>query len=256
MSRYFIRLAFNGTAYCGWQLQTNGLSVQQILNESLTVVLREQATTHGAGRTDSGVHAKVFYAHFDSDAILTIERCNLLVSQLNGLLPKDIVVYEIFQVDPDSHARFSAISRTYEYVISQCRDPFLLNRVWFYFQTLDFDLMNRAAEIIMEYDDFGCFSKSNTQVKTYKCLISHAKWEQDEYLWKFKITANRFLRNMVRAIVGTLTEVGRGRISLDELRKIIESGERSLAGSSVPAQGLYLVEIIYPKNIRLRDEEQ
>ncbi|MDP2423062.1 MAG: tRNA pseudouridine(38-40) synthase TruA [Bacteroidales bacterium] len=253
MPRYFIRLAFDGTNYHGWQLQLNGLSIQQVLNEKLTAILQQPIMAIGAGRTDAGVHAKEFYTHFDSNEMLKVERCNQLVFQLNGFLPKDIAVFEIFEVKPNMHARYSAISRTYEYLICRRKDPFLFNRAWFYSQALDLDLMNQGADIIKEYDDFGCFSKSNTQVKTYKCYIMHAGWEQNDGVLKFTITADRFLRNMVRAIVGTLTELGRGRITLDELRRIIESGDRRQAGFSVPAEGLYLMKVIYPSDIRLQD---
>ena len=251
MPRYFIHLAYDGTAYHGWQIQPNGTSVQQVLNEALTTILRQAVMVHGAGRTDAGVHAKQFFAHFDPEHSFSPEECKQLVFSLNAILPKDIAVYEVFPVKPDSHARFSAISRTYEYLIIQRKDPFFVNRAWFNSQKIDVNLMNRGAAILMEYSDFGCFSKSNTQVKTFKCQIMHAAWENDGQLLKFIISADRFLRNMVRAIVGTMTELGLGKITLDELIKIIESGNRKMAGFSVPAQGLYLTKIQYPESIRL-----
>lgn len=246
MPRYFIRLAFDGTAYNGWQIQPNGISVQQVVSNSLTTALREKIIVTGAGRTDTGVHAKEYYAHFDLEKQLKTEECRQLQYSLNGLLPSDIAVYDVFPVEPDLHARFSAISRTYEYLISKRKDPFLVNRAWFNCQHLDIDLMNKGAAILMEYNNFQCFSKSNTQVKTYKCHIMQANWNAEGHLMIFTIKADRFLRNMVRAIVGTLTELGLGRISLGGLREIIESGDRSMAGASVPAMGLYLIGVEYP----------
>lgn len=251
MPRLFIHLAFDGTAYHGWQMQPNGVSVQHVITEALSLVLKHPVTITGAGRTDTGVHARQFYAHFDFEQVLSNEECNKLVFKLNALLPQDIAVYEIFPVNAEIHARYSAISRTYEYLICQRKDPFLMNRAWIYSQQLDFDLMNKGATILLEYDDFACFSKSNTQVKTYKCRITQAGWKCNGQLLSFTITADRFLRNMVRAIVGTLTELGRGRINLDDIRKIIESEDRRLAGMSAPAAGLYLVKIDYPDYISL-----
>jgi tRNA pseudouridine38-40 synthase len=251
MPRYFIQLAYNGTAYHGWQLQPNGLTVQQVLNEALSTILRQTVMAHGAGRTDTGVHARQFFAHIDLEKSFSSEECKQLVFSLNGILPKDIAVYEVFPVKLDSHARFSATSRTYEYIISQRKDPFLVNRAWFNSQQLDIDLMNQGAALLMEYNDFACFSKSKTQVKTTNCRITHAAWESDGHLLKFTITADRFLRNMVRAIVGTLTELGRGRITINDLKRIIESGDRRLAGFSAPADGLYLIRIFYPENVRI-----
>jgi tRNA pseudouridine38-40 synthase len=251
MARYFIHLAYNGTAYHGWQIQPNGTGVQQLLNEALATILRKPVMVHGAGRTDAGVHARQFYAHVDLEHSLTEKDTSQLVFRLNGILPDDIAVFEIFPVKPDIHARFSAVSRTYEYHISQRKNPFLIKQAWFHSQHFDIDLMNQGAALLIEYNDFACFSKSNTQVRTYECRILHAAWKADGHVLKFTITANRFLRNMVRAIVGTLTELGRGRIAMNDLRKIIESGDRKLAGFSVPAGGLFLTEIKYPDNIRL-----
>lgn len=250
MPRYFIHLAYDGTAYHGWQIQPNGITVQQVLNDALSTVLRKIVMVHGAGRTDTGVHAQQFYAHFDLYRSYSAEECKQLVFSLNGILPEDIAVYEVFPVKPDSHARFSAISRTYEYIISQHKDPFLVNRAWFNSRQFDIDLMNQGAAILLEYDDFACFSKSNAQVKTTFCQISHAKWERKVHLLKFTITADRFLRNMVRAIVGTLTELGCGKITIDDLRMIIGSGDRRMAGFSVPPDGLFLTQILYPDGFR------
>lgn len=251
MPRYFIQLAYDGTAYHGWQIQPNGITVQQVLNDALSTMMRQPVMAHGAGRTDTGVHARQFYAHIDVDRSYSAEDCKQFIFSLNGILPKDIAVFEVFQVKQDMHTRFSAVYRTYEYIISRNKDPFLVNRAWFNTQQLDIDLMNQGAAILLEYDDFACFTKSNTQVKTYTCSIMHARWEEKNHTLTFTISADRFLRNMVRAIVGTLTELGRGKITLDDLRKIIESGDRKLAGFSVPAEGLYLTGITYPENTRI-----
>lgn len=251
MPRYFIHLAYKGTAYHGWQIQPNGLGVQQVLNEALSTILRHPVMVLGAGRTDAGVHARQFYAHVDLTHNFSPNECDQLVFSLNSILPLDIAVYEVFQVQPDLHARFSAASRTYEYLICRHKDPFMIHRAWFNTQQLDIDLLNQGAALLMEYNDFACFSKSKTQVKTTYCQITHATWESKDHILKFTITADRFLRNMVRAIVGTLTELGRGKITMDDLRIIIESGDRRMAGFSVPAEGLYLTRISYPENFQL-----
>jgi tRNA pseudouridine38-40 synthase len=249
MPRYFIHLAYAGTAYHGWQIQPNGVSVQQVLSEAASIALRENILVQGAGRTDTGVHATQFFAHFDSPKSFDKEELAKLCFSLNGLLPDDIAVYEIMRVHHDAHARFSATSRTYEYLITRRRDPFLINRAWYYKKVPHLHLLNAGAAIISSYDDFGCFSKSNTDVKTFRCRISLAHWEQQEHLLRFTITADRFLRNMVRAITGTLIDFGLGRISESELHQIIQSGDRRNAGMSVPAEGLYLSRITYPENI-------
>lgn len=251
MPRYFIHLAYDGTAYHGWQMQPNGITVQQVLNDALSTILRQPVMAQGAGRTDTGVHARQFYAHIALKQYYSAEECKQLVFSLNGMLPKDIAVYEMFQVKPDIHARFSATSRTYEYIISRNKNPFLVNRAWFNTQLLDIDLMKQGAAILLEYNDFACFSKSNTQVKTYKCRITQAVWENDGNQLKFIISADRFLRNMVRAIVGTLTELGRGRFAMHDMINILESGDRRIAGYSAPAEGLYLTQITYPDEIRI-----
>jgi len=216
------------------------------MNHALSTALRENIMLTGAGRTDSGVHAKEYYAHFDLEIELNPEDCRQLQFSLNGILPKDIAVKDVFPVKPGLHARFSAISRTYEYLVCKQKDPFLVDRAWFNSHRLDMDVMNLGAAILMEYNDFQCFSKSNTQVKTYQCHIMQANWRTEGHLLVFTIKADRFVRNMVRAIVGTLTELGRGKISPEGFRKIIESGNRNLAGASAPAMGLYLAGIEYP----------
>lgn len=252
--RYFIEIAFNGAAYHGWQIQKNAISVQEILNKALSTVLRRDIETVGCGRTDSGVHATQLFAHFDltqetANSQLLTGHCKLKTS-LNSILPHDIAVRQIFEVMPDAHARFHAVKRSYEYHIHFEKDPFKLGFSWLLRDKPDMDLMNRAAQIIMEYKDFSCFSKSNTQTFTNNCTISKAEWQVKDGSMIFYISADRFLRNMVRAIVGTLVQVGRGEISPDDVRGIIESKNRSNAGMSVPACGLYLTEVQYPEEIR------
>jgi tRNA pseudouridine38-40 synthase len=243
--RFFIELAYNGTAYHGWQIQPNAMTVQQCLDKALTVFFRQPVATLGCGRTDTGVHASQFFAH--ADLILgegvTIDRS---IAGINSLLPYDIAVKSIFKVDDHAHARFGATSRTYQYHLHFHKDPFKLNRSWLYKGQLDLERMNEAAKILQQYTDFSCFSKSNTQTFTNNCTITKALFEQTGDGLVFTIQADRFLRNMVRAIVGTLVRVGAGEIPESEIRNIIESKNRSNAGQSVPACGLYLVHITYP----------
>jgi tRNA pseudouridine38-40 synthase len=249
LQRYFLHLCYNGKNYKGWQIQKNGPSIQATLNNALSIVLRTEINLVGCGRTDTGVHAENFYAHYDLPSDIRLNNISVFVKKLNGFLPNDIAVLDLFPVHPEANARFSAISRTYEYRISQAKNPFLEDFVFHYNGPLDIQLMNEGAKIIPEYSDFTSFSKLNTQVKTNICKISYANWEQKDHLLVFTITADRFLRNMVRAIVGTLLEVGRKKITPDNLRSIIESKNRSNAGFSVPAKGLFLVKIIYPDDI-------
>ncbi|MDR2853705.1 MAG: tRNA pseudouridine(38-40) synthase TruA [Prevotellaceae bacterium] len=247
MKRYFIYLAYNGTAYCGWQMQNNGTSVQQVLTAALRTVLREPSLTiMGAGRTDTGVHATEMVAHFDVNE--AIENAVELCGKLNRFLPKDIAVKKIIPVKNDAHARFDAVLRQYEYHIITEKNVFKNHLAARFDMPLDFEKMNIAAAVLKEYRDFTSFSKLHTDVKTNNCQISAAKWEQRGDEWVFVVAADRFLRNMVRAIVGTLLEVGKGKISLDEFRGIIESKNRNNAGMSVPAHGLYLVKVEYPNN--------
>jgi tRNA pseudouridine38-40 synthase len=240
--RYFIELAYDGTKYHGWQVQQNAVSVQELLNKALTTLLRQPIETIGCGRTDTGVHAKEYFAHFDGPQ-LTGGAVNL--RGLNALLPHDIAIKRIIPVHADAHARFDATLRSYEYHIHFEKNPFLNGYSWLLRDRPNLELMNKAALIIMEYIDFSCFSKSNTQVKTNNCKIAKAVWEQTDNGIIFKITADRFLRNMVRAIVGTLLLVGKGEMQPEEIRDIIESKNRSNAGMSVPACGLYLTEVKY-----------
>ncbi|TSJ44668.1 tRNA pseudouridine(38-40) synthase TruA [Mucilaginibacter corticis] len=260
MRRYFIELSYDGTNYHGWQTQPNAVTVQEVLDKALSTVLREPIETVGCGRTDTGVHAKEFFAHFtpqppeggafDGHVLTTMDR------SLNSILPRDIAVKNIFEVDDEMHARFSATLRSYQYHIHFNKDPFKNNYSWLLRDEPDLELMNQAAKIMMEYTDFSCFSKSNTQVKTNNCKINRAEWlKTDDGSIIFHISADRFLRNMVRAIVGTLLMVGRQEMAPEAVRNIIESKNRSNAGTSVPACGLYLTEVKYPPPNLLKGEQ-
>ena len=244
--RYFLELSYHGGNYHGWQKQPNAMSVQEVLEKALTTILRVPTPITGAGRTDAGVHAEQMYAHFDADAF---ESTDDFTHQLNRLLPWDIAIQKIHPVTADAHARYDALERTYVYEIMQRKDVFSHGLRYFYKPALSISSMNDAAEILMDYEDFECFSKVNTDVKTFLCEIAHAKWEETSFGYCFTISANRFLRNMVRAIVGTLIEVGQGKRSVHDVRKLIESKDRSQAGFSAPAHGLYLADIEYPKTI-------
>jgi tRNA pseudouridine38-40 synthase len=249
--RYFLKLAYDGAEYHGWQSQKNARCIQQVVKEAIRLIMRETVDLTGAGRTDAGVHAWEFYAHFDLARSLDKTERKNIVFQLNGFLPGDIVIFDVIPVKPDANARFSAVSRTYKYVISTHKNPFVRGFSYYYHGHLDVGGMNNAAEILLQTDDFTSFSKVDTDTKTNICKVMSAEWikEGDELV--FTIRANRFLRNMVRAIVGTLLDVGRGKITMDEFRAIIESKNRSSAGGSVPAQGLYLASIEYPEGIFL-----
>ena len=259
--RYFITLSYDGTRYHGWQIQPNGDSIQGRLQEALSTLLRQPIEVVGAGRTDTGVHAKMMVAHFDFDpsespnkseanrpvsSSINIDFERDLAYKLNKLLPQDIAIQEVRQVSDDMHARFSALARTYHYYIHTRKDPFLFAYSWQVPFKLDFSRMNEAAKVLLEYRDFTSFSKMGTDVKTNLCDIKEAFWQEvAPGQWRFTITANRFLRNMVRAIVGTLVEVGRGRISIEDVRRIIEAKDRCSAGESVPGKALFLVDIKY-----------
>jgi len=245
--RYFIQLSYKGTAYHGWQIQNNAITIQQVLNEKLSIVFQEEIYVVGAGRTDTGVHAEYYMAQFDVEK--KIDNFNLFLNKINKLLPKDIAIQKIFNVNNNANTRFDAISRTYEYRITNVKNPFLKDLAWYNRIEYDIDLMNQAAKVLFDYIDFTSFSKTGTQVKTNNCKIYFAEWSQQGNLLIFKIKADRFLRNMVRAIVGTLIEVGRKKLNVDDIKKIIESKNRSNAGLSVPAQGLFLTEIEYPNDL-------
>lgn len=246
--RYFIRLAFKGTSFHGWQVQPNGNSVQAEMNNALSTLLKEKAEVTGSGRTDTGVHARRFFAHFDS-LRKDLSGNKDFIYSLNGILPKDIVVHEIIAVKPEAHARFSAISRTYAYHIHQVKDSFLDGLSAYFPGNIDLEKMNRAAQFLLETTDFTSFSKVSTDTKTNLCHVMLAEWIQEEHQMIFTIKADRFLRNMVRAIVGTLLDVGYDKVCLSEFRQIIERKDRSAAGASVPACGLYLEDVQYPEDI-------
>lgn len=249
MQRYFVTFSYDGTRYHGWQIQPNGDSVQQRLQEALSMLLREPVSVTGAGRTDTGVHARMMVAHFDSDACFEAEvgiNESQLAYKLNRLLPYDIAVERVEKVSQEMHARFSATSRTYHYYIHTKKDPFLRAYSCELHYELDFAKMNEAAQVLTTYDDFGAFCKSGADVKTTLCCVTAARWVQTSpTTWRFEITANRFLRNMVRAVVGTLIDIGRGRLSLDDFRQVIEGKRRTEAGESMPGNALFLVNIQY-----------
>ena len=242
--RYFVTLSYDGTPFHGWQVQPNGTSVQGELQRGLSLLLRETIQVTGAGRTDAGVHARMMVAHFDTDQQVD---CRQLAYKLNKLLPQTIAVQRVEPVDADMHARFSATSRTYFYYIHTEKSPFERHYSCELHYPLDFAKMNEAARLLMEYEDFGAFCKSHADVKTTLCRVTRAEWHQTASPsgWYFEITANRFLRNMVRAVVGTLIEVGRGRMTLDDFRRVIEGKRRTEAGESMPANALFLVNITY-----------
>lgn len=241
--RYFIKLAYKGTNYFGWQYQPDAISVQETLNKALSTLLKTNIDILGAGRTDSGVHAKEMFAHFDYETEIDTQK---IVYRLNSFLPKDIAIFDLFKVHDDAHARFDATKRTYEYHIHTKKNAFESDNSWYYSLPLDVEKMNEACKILFEYIDFECFSKTHTDVNTFNCKIFEANWKQNEDKLVFTIAADRFLRNMVRAIVGTMINIGSGKVSLNDFRKIIESKNRSKAGFSVPAHGLYLTKIEYP----------
>lgn len=251
--RYFIQLSYDGTGYHGWQVQPNGVSVQEVLQKALSTLLRQPTEVTGAGRTDAGVHASMMVAHFDWPADHKGEGCEempldctQLTYKLNRLLPPDVAVQAVRPVGPEMHARFSATRRTYHYYIHTRKDPFLRGYSWQVNVPLDFALMNEAAQVLLEYSDFTSFSKTGTDVKTNICQLTEARWEQlKPGEWRFTVSANRFLRNMVRAIVGTLVEVGRHRMTISQMRHAIEAKDRQRAGESVPGHALYLTNIEY-----------
>lgn len=247
--RYFIHLAYNGSAYGGWQIQPNTDTVQQWIENGLSAILGSSIGVTGCGRTDSGVHASNFYAHFDCNKAYSAETLNQFTFKINRFLPQDIVVFEIAPVIEGAHARFSALWREYEYLIIKEKDPFRYQQSYFVHPKLNIDKMNDCAALLLGKHDFQCFSKVNTQVNNYFCDLQIAQWTEDGHLLKFTIRADRFLRNMVRAVVGTLLDVGRGKLSEEQFQQIIESRNRSEAGYSVPAKGLTLTKINYPDDI-------
>ncbi|SDL45124.1 tRNA pseudouridine38-40 synthase [Salinimicrobium catena] len=244
--RYFLELAYFGKAYHGWQRQPEASTVQEVIEKALSTLLQENIEIVGAGRTDAGVHAKQLFAHFDVEMEMPAE----MVFRLNSLLPKDIAILDLFPVKPEAHARFDAVARSYEYHLVQRKDVFTTDMAYWVKKELDVEKMNEAAKILLEYRNFKCFSRSRTDVRTYNCNIETAYWEKQDHGLVFHITADRFLRNMVRAIVGTLLQVGLGKIEVQAMHEIINSENRSEAGASVPAHGLFLTKVEYPKSIK------
>ncbi len=251
MQRYFIYLAYDGTAYHGWQIQPNGASVQECLMKALSTLLRREVEVTGAGRTDAGVHASLMVAHFDSEHPLDTA---FATDKLNRLLPPDISVCRLRAVKPDAHARFDASARMYKYYVTTAKMPLGRQYRLRLFKRPDFDRMNEAARRLSDYTDFTSFSKLHTDVKTHNCRIMHAEWTQlDEVTWVFTIRADRFLRNMVRAIVGTLLEVGCGKLSFDGFCHVIEQKNRCRAGTSVPGNALFMADVTYPEELFLQE---
>jgi len=243
--RYFIKLSYKGTHYHGWQSQPNAMSVQEELEKSFSLILREKIAITGAGRTDTGVHAKNFIAHFETKNVLDTKQLKELIYKLNSYISKDIAIHNIYQVDDKMHARFDAKERTYQYFITTTKNPFATESAWYVHGKLDVDIMNQACGILKEYNDFGSFAKLHSDNKTNICDLMEAQWEFKNELLVFTIKADRFLRNMVRAIVGTMVDIGQGKTSLDDLREIVESKDRNQAGRSVPGHGLFLIDIKY-----------
>jgi len=249
--RYFIELSYKGTNYHGWQVQPNAISVQELLNKALTTIFRTAINVVGAGRTDTGVHAEQLFAHVDFENEIKIEDA---IYKLNSLLPNDIVVENIMKTTETAHARFDAKSRSYEYRIFMGRNPFLIDTTWQLNNAkLNIVKMNEASEILKNYTNFKCFSRTNSNVKTYNCDVKRAEWIKTNEMLIFHITADRFLRNMVRAIVGTLIDVGKDKLTLEGFKQIIESEDRCNAGTSAPAQGLFLTQVTYPKTIFIHE---
>lgn len=246
--RYFLQLSYKGTRYHGWQIQPNAISVQGVIEDALSKILREKIAVVGAGRTDTGVHASYFILHFNMQNEIPP---NLdIVYKLNSFLPHDIAVQKVWPVSDELHARFSATSRTYHYFISTEKNVFGNETSFKYLKPLDVAKMNEAAKLLFNYKDFTSFSRLHTDVKTNNCDVMQAEWQVHEKQLMFVVKADRFLRNMVRAIVGTLLEVGKGKLNLQQFQEIIEKKDRGAAGASAPAQGLFLVDIEYPEESR------
>ncbi len=245
--RYFMRLAFDGSKYHGWQIQENAVTVQEVTTRALeTLLSADDILLTGCGRTDTGVHAVEFYAHFELQNNISQEDLDQLSFSLNKFLPQDISIHKIFKVSREMHARFSAISRTYKYFIHTLKDPFLHKYSWYLYGKLDLDLMNEGSMILMEYKDYTSFARLHSQTRTNDCNVTHVDWSREAKKIVFTIIADRFLRNMVRAIAGTMIDLGQHKISLGDFREIIESKDRSEAGTSAPAKGLFLHKVSYP----------
>lgn len=253
MARYFMELAYNGTHFHGWQMQDNASSIQQEITEKLSTILQRTTPITGCGRTDAGVHASQFFAHFDAESLPVAHAT--LAHKLNTMLPASIAVYRIQQVTTDAHARFHATKRSYHYYIAKRKDPFRANWSYKFSVPLNLRAMNKCSELLLGEHDFGCFCKANADNHTDICTVYNAQWEENEHTITFHITANRFLRNMVRAIVGTLLDVGQGRTSMEEFQSILRSKDRARAGRSAPAHGLFLSHVQYPENLFLVENE-
>ena len=249
--RTLLRLAYDGAPFCGWQIQPKERTVQGDLDDALSTLSRQPIQTMGAGRTDTGVHAKEMFVHFDWAPELGkgIQDLDQLVHRLNRFLDPAIRIYEAREVQPNWHARFDATSRSYSYHMVQHKNPFAHEWAYTFTSTLDFEAMNAAAALLLTHTNFKCFSRSKTDVKTYDCNVTEAIWKQVDSSWVFYISSNRFLRNMVRAIVGTLLDVGTGKTTLEDFQNILNSQDRTKAGSSAPAHGLFLTEVHYPNTI-------
>tara|TARA_Y100000813_G_scaffold106967_1_gene76499 strand:- start:4785 stop:5531 length:747 start_codon:yes stop_codon:yes gene_type:complete len=248
MKRYFVEIMYDGANYHGWQIQPNSITVQEQLQKSISTILNKKISVVGAGRTDAGVHAKQFFAHFDYENNLSD---NNFIYKLNSILPNDIYIKSISVVKDNAHSRFDAVSRTYEYIICQSKNPFLIKGAYYLNKPLNLDNMSKATNVLFDFSDFTSFSKLHTQTKTNNCLIKKAYWKQNDDTIVFTIEADRFLRNMVRAIVGTLLDVGINKKTVNDFVEIIKSKDRSKAGISVPAHALYLTKVCYPKSVWL-----
>lgn len=244
--RYFLKLAYNGFPFFGWQRQHDEISVQEMIETALEILLKSEITITGCGRTDTGVNASLYYAHFDYHKKWTESEKQNLVYRLNAILPEEIAIYDLFQVADDAHARFDATLRTYRYYLSTQKDPFLYPFVYKYFKSLDIEKMNEAATLLLKTENFASFTKKSKEIAHYRCTVTDAFWTKKEKLLIFEISANRFLRDMVRAIVGTLLEVGLNKITIEEFQEIILKENRSKAGMSVPAHALFLTNVRYP----------
>jgi tRNA pseudouridine38-40 synthase len=249
LSRYFLKIAYNGVAYHGWQLQPGLDTVQLKIEMALSLLLKHNCHVVGCGRTDAGVHAKMYYLHFDTD----VEIQDKLVLKMNGVLPDDIVVYKIYKVNENAHARYDAIFRQYQYKIHLYKNPFLKQISTLKRFEYDLVMMNKASEILKETKNFASFCKSGTDVTTFLCNVTEAYWDRNEDQIIFTIGANRFLRNMVRSIVGTMLQLGNGRITLEEFIKIIDARDRSMAGKSIESWGLFLTNVVYPDKIFINE---
>jgi tRNA pseudouridine38-40 synthase len=243
--RYFIEVAYKGEAFNGFQVQDNAHTVQQEIDKAISLLTRTKVETTGSSRTDAGVHAYQNFLHFDMDAPLHPQ----FLYKVNAILSPDVVAKQVYRVPDTAHARFDALSRSYEYVLYLQKDPFLRDRGYFYPYKLDLALLQEAADVLRSYEDFTTFSKRNTQVRTFICKISEAYWEVLPDRLIFHVTANRFLRGMVRGLVGTMLRVGRGKLSIEGLRRAVESKDCKNADFAVPPQGLFLMKVAYPEGL-------